>query len=313
LRASGVQLWKLSSGGDQSLGPACDERGVFIGRTPLLERDERGYRLRGAEDLGRLLRHVYGDGVALDRVLPGLRIVAAALGERNLALAQIAAVRARLPNLPDFAARDRLEAEDRLIESERGGDRLARSAWDPAAHPRAGVPPNPGWFAPTSSVESPGQIAQGEEEERAPEEMLDPTAPLRQAQWDAAIATLRRIDPDNPQLASVTAPGWVPSNRDIAGLHAEIGRVVTRRVTNFVMPGGHPIGTAGGNVDVRVLTGGTQSARKAFDYLAAGGTPFESDYPGTLIKLPADAGFVGIRTNSQGIPTVDVNCLPGSV
>jgi hypothetical protein len=26
---------------------------------------------------------------------------------------------------------------------------LARGDWDPAEHPRAGVPPNPGWFAPT--------------------------------------------------------------------------------------------------------------------------------------------------------------------
>jgi hypothetical protein len=30
--------------------------------------------------------------------------------------------------------------------------------------------------------------------------MLDPEAPLRQAQWDAAIATLRQIDPANPNL-----------------------------------------------------------------------------------------------------------------
>jgi hypothetical protein len=30
--------------------------------------------------------------------------------------------------------------------------------------------------------------------------MLDPTAPLRRAQWDAAIATLRQIAPNNPNL-----------------------------------------------------------------------------------------------------------------
>ena len=48
----------------------------------------------------------------------------------------------------------------------------------------------------------------------------------------------------------------------------------------------------------------------AHDNLSVGGAPYNSDYPGTMAKLPGDAGFVGLRTNSQGIATVDVN-LPG--
>ena len=60
----------------------------------------------------------------------------------------------------------------------------------------------------------------------------------------------------HPQLSCVTLPGWVPSNQDIARINAELGRAVTRRVTDFVMPGGNPIGQQGGNVDVRVLQGG---------------------------------------------------------
>jgi hypothetical protein len=238
---------------------------LFLGTTALVERHGQGYAVRHQTDLERLLMQAYGGRVALDRVMPGFRVVAAALGEKNLCLAQIAAVHLRMPDLPDDIARGSLETEDRLIKGGRGDNRLARSGWDPAEHPRAGVPPNPGWFAPTGDGQAPTQIAQDEEDERAPEEMLDPEGPVRQAQWDAAIATLRQIDSANPQLSTVTAPGWVPSNQDIAGINAEIGRAVTRRVTDFVMPGGHPIGVAGGGHDIRVVEGGATAARIAFN------------------------------------------------
>jgi hypothetical protein len=124
--------------------------------------------------------------------MPGFRAVASALDQKNLCLAQIAAVQMRvpdLPDLPDLLARRRLEAEDLLIKSARGDDRLARSGWDSSEHPRAGVPPNPGWFA-----DKPTQVAQ-EEDERAPEEMLDPEAPVRQALWDAASPHCAKLTP----------------------------------------------------------------------------------------------------------------------
>lgn len=140
--------------------------------------------------------------------------------------------------------------------------------------------------------------------------MLDPTAVIRRAQWDAATATLREIDPANPQLSSVTAPGWVPTDRDIAALNAEIGKVVTRRITNFVMPGGNPIGTAGGGRDIRLVEGGPPAARKAFDYLSVGGTDVTpSTYAGRLVQLPGTAGYVGLRASSSGV-AVGIN-VPG--
>jgi hypothetical protein len=202
---SGVQLWKLSAGGDRSLGLSCTEEGLFLGRTALIERGTKGYLLRPQPDLERLLGRAYGDGIAFDRVMPGFRVVVAALQERNLCLAQIAALHLRLPELPDDSVRSALDAEDRLIKSECRDGWFARGDWDPAKHPRAGVPPNAGWFAPTDAEPAPGQIVQNEEE-RAPEEMLDPAASLRQTQWDSAIAALRRIDPANSQLSYVTAP-----------------------------------------------------------------------------------------------------------
>ncbi len=197
---SGSWLWRLGSlGGDGSLGLSCNENGLFLGRTALVEWYGHSYAVRPPADLERLLARAYGGEVALGRVMPGFRAVAAALDERNLCLAQIAAVHLRMHDLPDILARCCLEAEDRLIKAGRADDRLARSGWDPAEHPRAGVPPNPGWFAPTDGGTAPTQTAQSEEDERAPEEMLDPEASLRQTLWDARIAALRQIDPNNPK------------------------------------------------------------------------------------------------------------------
>jgi hypothetical protein len=116
--------------------------------------------------------------------------------------------------------------------------------------------------------------------------MLDPEAAVRRAQWGTAITTLRQLDPSNPQLSSITSPNWVPSNPDIAALNAEIGHAATRRVTNFVMPNGNPIGRPGGNVDVRTVEGGREAAQNAFNYLSVGGTPYIGSYPGTMVTLP---------------------------
>ncbi len=53
----------------------------------------------------------------VDRLLPGLATVTAALNANDPGLARIAAVHLRIPDLLDHAARDRLEAEDILIKS----------------------------------------------------------------------------------------------------------------------------------------------------------------------------------------------------
>lgn len=158
---------ELGRGRGRGLGLSRTEDGLFLGRTALVERVGQGYAVRAPADLERLLARAYGAGIVVDRVMPGFRVVAAALGERNLGLAQIAAAQLRLPDLTDDIAPSSLETEDRLLKSARGDDRLARSGWDPSEHPRAGVPPNPGWFAPTDGGEAPTEIAQGEEEERA--------------------------------------------------------------------------------------------------------------------------------------------------
>src|SRR5712691_6637983 len=98
---AGHHLWRLSAVGDRNLGLCCTDEGLFLGRTPLIERRGGAYVARLQADLDRLLGRAYGGKAAAAAVMPGLATVAAALGRNNLALAQIAALHLRLPDLGD--------------------------------------------------------------------------------------------------------------------------------------------------------------------------------------------------------------------
>jgi hypothetical protein len=114
-------IWRLSEAGEHSLGLACNEEGLVLGRTPLLERRDGRFVVRNARDIQRLLSRAYRTEVDSAPLLGGLTTVAAALNANDLLLVHIAAVHLRIPDLPDQAARDALEAEDRLIKYARGG------------------------------------------------------------------------------------------------------------------------------------------------------------------------------------------------
>lgn len=62
--------WRLSKYGDQNLGLACTEDGLFLGRTPLVERHGRLFTVRPKGDLERVLSHAYGAEIGADRLLP---------------------------------------------------------------------------------------------------------------------------------------------------------------------------------------------------------------------------------------------------
>jgi hypothetical protein len=87
----------------------------------------------------------------IEPLMPGLTAVAKALDANDLLLARIAAVHLKMPDLADGFARQAMEAEDRLIKYGDGGG----ANWNPTLHPRAGTPPNPGWFAPSSGSSEP--------------------------------------------------------------------------------------------------------------------------------------------------------------
>jgi len=79
-----------------------------------------------------------------------LALVAAALNSGDRAMAAIATVQMQIPDLPSLGKGPK--NPDNIARRAR---ELARSGllkfWDPALHPRTGVPPNPSWFAPVAS------------------------------------------------------------------------------------------------------------------------------------------------------------------
>jgi hypothetical protein len=156
--------WRLSEAGDDNLGLAFTDDSLLIGRTPLIEKHDGQFVVRQQHDIERLLSRAYRAEIRADRLMSGLATVARALNADDQCLARIAAVHLRVHDIPDRAARDAMEAMDVFIKyarDEGGGD----SDWNPALHPRAGTPPNPGWFAPTGGAgESlPVQTAQNDD------------------------------------------------------------------------------------------------------------------------------------------------------
>jgi hypothetical protein len=146
-------IWRLSEeSGEDNLGLSCSDQGLLLGSTALIERRDGRFVVRERSDIEQLLSRAYDKTFFADGLMPGLTTVAAALNANDQALARIAAVHLRLPDLPDRASRDSMTALDVLIKYARdeGGD----SNWNPALHPRAGTPPNPGWFAPTDGAGS---------------------------------------------------------------------------------------------------------------------------------------------------------------
>jgi hypothetical protein len=141
-------FWRLSEDTPCNLGLACTDDGLLLGRTPLIERRDGRFVVRERGEIERLLKRAYLDEPPVDRLMSGLATVASALNANDQCLARIAAVHLRIPDLPSLAARDALTAEDSLIKYTRdeGG---GASDWNSALHPRAAVPPNPGWFTPT--------------------------------------------------------------------------------------------------------------------------------------------------------------------
>jgi hypothetical protein len=128
------QVWRLSEYCEGNLGVCFTDDGLFLGRTPLIERQGARFAVRGRTEIERLLSRAYGAHLAVDRLLPGFATVAAALNANDPGLARIAAVHLRIPDLPDQAARDRLEAEDILIKSiDRGS--AARALQAAPLHP----------------------------------------------------------------------------------------------------------------------------------------------------------------------------------
>lgn len=141
-----IQFWRLTEGGEDNFGPAITADGLVIGRTPLIERRDERFVVRERCEIERLLRRAYQNGLSADRLTRGLASVAAALNANDPCLARIAAVHLRIPDLPNKAARDGLEAEDILIKC---GDAEPNSHLSKIHKASPDDPKHPGWPAGT--------------------------------------------------------------------------------------------------------------------------------------------------------------------
>lgn len=182
-------IWRLSeTSGDDNLGLACTEHGLVLGRTALIERRDGRFVVRERSEIARLLSRAYQSNFAADRLMPGLATVAAALNANDQALARIAAVHLRIPDLPDQSARASMAAEDVLIKNTRGRElnREVRKA-------SPDDPKHPGWPAGTEGGRG-GQFRPKDDSEaviaRDVKDRIRRLA-MRRALRTAALATLR--------------------------------------------------------------------------------------------------------------------------
>jgi hypothetical protein len=150
-------------------GVACDANGLRVGGAPLLTRsvDPRGktnWQPLPLHEIDKSLCRVYGVELSARGKGGGLRVVADALNQGEVARAQIAALLLRLPDpaLGKADAPDPIDLVSRLRESG-----LLAKDWTADDHPRTGTPPNPGWFAPrddgAGAVELRGGTTSGHE------------------------------------------------------------------------------------------------------------------------------------------------------
>src|SRR6266436_3627622 len=57
------QIWRLSEAGADNLGLACSDEGLVLGRTPLIERRDGRFVVRGERDIQRLLNRALSDSL----------------------------------------------------------------------------------------------------------------------------------------------------------------------------------------------------------------------------------------------------------
>lgn len=143
-----LTFFRLDSGAVE-----CDEDGLRIAGFDLLEKQVFGtrslWRVCALSVVENGLARAYGHEIDASQKLGGLRAVATALDDGDICLAQIAALLLRLPN--PFKSPQPTAEKDVLGKTLHENGWLLKN-WNPDLHPRAGAPPNPGWFAPTDSA-----------------------------------------------------------------------------------------------------------------------------------------------------------------
>ena len=95
-------IWRLSENAADNLGLAFTDDGLLLGRTPLVERRDGRFVVRERSEIARLIKYSFPNGVAIDRLLPGLAAVASALNAKRHASGEIDVIKAQdIAQFPD--------------------------------------------------------------------------------------------------------------------------------------------------------------------------------------------------------------------
>jgi len=162
-----THVFRLHPGGVQ-----CDDAGLAIAGVAVLQRTEPpGGRIVWApkppEEIDRAMSARFRAPVALTGKQAQLDFIARCLTKGDIALAQIAALHLQVPDPPPLAKASLPPSSDLLAQLIASG--LLASDWNPDAHPRTGMPPNPGWFAPRDD----GGYEVAENDKEPPQTMPD--------------------------------------------------------------------------------------------------------------------------------------------
>ena len=135
-----IRFFRLSEDGVH-----CGTDGLHIGSAPLLCRAASGgWAVRSRDEAEAELTALYGLPIDLSGKAGGLATVAAALDRGDAALAAIAAVLLGFPDPPGLA-KDAPAPGSAELAAQLAASGLLKD-WDSTQHPRAGCPPNRGWF-----------------------------------------------------------------------------------------------------------------------------------------------------------------------
>jgi hypothetical protein len=103
LDGSVIRLFRLTNGPGE-FGLSCNLDGLFMGGVPLLRKTQAGFEPRSASEIAALIKAAYGAEADPVQLHASLGLIARALNGGDIALAAIAAVQTRTPELSPEAA-----------------------------------------------------------------------------------------------------------------------------------------------------------------------------------------------------------------
>lgn len=149
-----IHEFRLSPPGE-GRGVSCDANGAFVGHIPLLKRaivnGQERWEPRECGALSKAIGATFGLPIDMASKMGGVRAIANALNEGDVARAQIATVLLGVPELPDLSKDACGPADLKKFIDELQWSGLIKADWDSDEHPRwpAGAPDSQGGqFAP---------------------------------------------------------------------------------------------------------------------------------------------------------------------